>query len=156
MNAFIQTADLARELTTFFLALALGLVAIVLIRRLWTWNRGRDTGDGVRKLQSEPVLRVGGLALYVVFLFAYLISSRTEVPGGLSIVGLPFLILGTTMFLLGFLDDLFGLPALLRMLIQIGVGVAAYLCDMRIDILSHPLGGESIEMGGFGLSLIHI
>jgi len=153
MNAFIQTADLARELTTFFLALALGLVAIVLIRRTWTWTRGRDTGDGVRKLQAEPVLRVGGLALYIVFLFAYLISSRTEVPGGLSIVGLPFLILGTTMFLLGFLDDLFGLPALLRMLVQIGVGVAAYLCDMRIDILSHPLGGEGIEMGGFGLVL---
>lgn len=153
MNAFIQTANLARELSVFFLALVIGLTAIILLRHFWTWNRGRDRGDGVRKLQAEPVLRVGGLALYAVFLFGVFVSRYFDSTGEAAIIGPSFLILGTTMFLLGFVDDLFGLPALLRMLVQIAVGIAAYLCEMRIDLVSNPLGGGSIEMGGFGLIL---
>lgn len=153
MTTALQSLGYFREAAVFFAALVIGLAAIVLLRRYWVWNRGRDVGDGVRKLQTEPVLRVGGLALFGVFLFACLVAMSGAHPDRISLLGWPFFLLGTTMFLLGFLDDLFGLPALVRLFVQIAVGVAAYLCEMRIDLISHPLGAGEIETGGFGLIL---
>ncbi|PAW60962.1 MAG: hypothetical protein B9S36_07400 [Verrucomicrobiia bacterium Tous-C2TDCM] len=153
MTSVLQSLGPLRGVTVFLAAFAIGLIAIVLLRRFWIWDRGRDAGDGVRKLQTEPVLRVGGLALFGVFLFACLVAIGGANPEKAPLLGWPFFLLGTTMFLLGFLDDLFGLPALLRLFVQIGVGVAAYLCEMRIDMVSHPLGTGEIETGAFGLIL---
>lgn len=81
------------------------------------------------------------------FLVLFCFSTNPESNGSASLLGLPFFILGTMMFLLGFADDLFGLPASLRLLAQVGIGVAAYLSDMRIDNLTHPFEGGPIEMG---------
>lgn len=153
MTSALQSLGYFREAAVFFAALVIGLATIVALRRIWVWDRGRDVGDGVRKLQTEPILRVGGLALFVVFLFACLVAMGGTHPDRLPLLGWPFFLLGTTMFLLGFLDDLFGLPALVRLFVQIAVGVAAYLCEMRIDLISHPLGDGSIDTGGFGLVL---
>ncbi len=153
MYAYLTTLGYLREVVVFLFSLAIGIVAILLLRKFWKWNRGKDAGDGVRKLQSEPILRVGGIALYLVFSCSFLFSTNPESNGSASLLGLPFFILGTMMFLLGFADDLFGLPASLRLLAQVGIGVAAYLSDMRIDNLTHPFEGGSIEMGGFGLIL---
>lgn len=153
MTSVLQSLGYLREAAVFFAALVIGLATIAPLRRLWVWDRGRDVGDGVRKLQTEPILRVGGIALFVVFLFACLVATGGAHPDKVSLLGWPFFLLGTTMFLLGFLDDLFGLPALVRLFVQIAVGVAAYLCEMRIDLISHPLGGGGIETGGFGLVL---
>jgi UDP-GlcNAc:undecaprenyl-phosphate GlcNAc-1-phosphate transferase len=156
MYAYIKSLEPFLEIAVFFFSLFIGLAAIVLLRRFWKWNRGMDSGDGVRKLQKKPILRIGGLALYIVFLFSFLFTQNladTSSDPGVSLLGLPFLLLGTTMFVLGFADDLYGLPAFLRLLVQVAVGVAAYLCDMEIDLLSHPFGGEAIEMGGFALVL---
>jgi len=153
MNAFIHTLGNFREVSVFLLSLVIGLLAIVAIRRFWKWNRGLDAGDGVRKLQKQPILRVGGLVLYVVFVGAFLISRSPDQPGQVSLLGIPFFLLATAMFLLGFIDDLFGLPATLRLFVQVSVGVVAYQCGMRIDIISHPLDGAGVETGGFGLIL---
>lgn len=153
MNALLQPLGVFREAGVFMLSLLLGLVAIVALRRFWTWHRGLDAGDGVRKLQKEPVLRVGGLVLYIVFVSAFAFSKTPEDGGQVSLLGIPFFLLATAMFILGFVDDLFGLPAILRLAVQIAVGVAAYQCGMRIDIISHPLEGGGIETGGFGLIL---
>lgn len=153
MNALLQPLGVFREAGVFLLSLIIGLVAIVAIRRFWTWHRGLDAGDGVRKLQKQPVLRVGGLVLYIVFVSAFAFSKTPDESGQISLLGIPFFLLATSMFILGFVDDLFGLPAILRLFIQIAVGVAAYQCGMRIDIISHPLEGGGIETGGFGLIL---
>lgn len=152
MYALTQSFGAFREVSVFLISLVVGLAAILLIRRAWRWDRGRDFGDGVRKLQREPVLRVGGLALYLVFVLSFLVAF-TPTSDDSDVLGMSFLLLGSTMFLLGFLDDLFGLPALVKLLVQIGVGTAAYLHGMRIDIVSHPLGLDPIDTGGFGLIL---
>jgi len=153
MNALLQPLGVFREAGVFLFSLLLGLIAIIAIRRFWKWHRGLDAGDGVRKLQKQPVLRVGGLVLYVVFVAAFAFSTSPEEAGKVSLLRIPFFFLATAMFLLGFIDDLFGLPAILRLAVQIAVGVAAYQCGMRIDIISHPLDGGGVETGGFGLIL---
>ncbi len=152
MFAFIRNLGLAGELISFVIAFCITLAAIFLLRRHWTWQRGLDVGDGVRKLQRQPILRVGGIALYFSFVLAFLVANEPG-TGKLSLLGWPFFLLGTTMFLLGFADDLFRLPALLRLGVQIAVGSAAYACGLRIDVLSHPLGDGTLDTGGLGLVL---
>ncbi len=153
MTAFLNPASPLLELATFFLTLLVGLGTILLLQRFWKWELGRDSGDGVRKMQAKPVLRVGGLALYLVFLVSFLLARPFSDSGDGSILGLTFLVLGSIMFLLGFADDLFGLPASIRLLVQIGVGIAAYLGCMQIDIVSKPFGSGGIDIGGFSLLL---
>jgi UDP-GlcNAc:undecaprenyl-phosphate GlcNAc-1-phosphate transferase len=153
MNVDFHTLEPVREVLAFAVSLTIGFISIVLLRRFWKWKRGLDAGDGVRKLQSKPVLRVGGISLYVVFVCSFFFAQDPVDTPSASLLGLPFLLLGTTMFLLGFADDLFGLPASFRLLVQVGVGMTAYLCGMEIDTLTHPFGGETIEMGGFALIL---
>jgi UDP-GlcNAc:undecaprenyl-phosphate GlcNAc-1-phosphate transferase len=152
MFAFIRNLGFSGEILAFLASFLISFAVIVFLRRFWKWRRGLDAGDGVRKLQSEPVLRVGGIALYASFTLAFRFASDpTEGTG--SLLDWPFFLLGTTMFLLGFADDLFRLPALLRLSVQIAVGVAAYSCGLRIDLLSHPLDGGTLDTGGFGLVL---
>lgn len=152
MFAFIRNLGFAGEVLAFLVSFLISFAVIVMLRRFWKWRRGLDAGDGVRKLQSQPILRVGGIALYVSFTLAFLIASDPE-KGGVSVLDWPFFLLGTTMFLLGFADDLFRLPALLRLAVQIAVGVIAYSCGLRIDLLTHPLNDGTLDTGGFGLVL---
>lgn len=153
MNNWIDNLGNLREGAVFFAALALSIVAILLLRRFWKWSRGLDHGDGFRKLQSEPILRVGGIALYAVFVFSCLAAGSLDNPEDDLRISWPFFLLGTTIFALGLIDDLFGLPAIVRLVVQIAVGIAAYLCDMRIDFLTNPFGTGGFETEGFGLVL---
>lgn len=152
MFAFIRNLGMAGEVLSFLVSFLISFFSIILLRRFWKWHRGLDAGDGVRKLQRQPVLRVGGIALYISFALAFLIANEPG-TGPLSLLEWPFFLLGTTMFLLGFADDLFRLPALFRLAVQIAVGVIAYSCGLRIDIVSHPFGEGGFDTGGFGLIL---
>ncbi len=135
----------------FLSALAAGIISITLLLRHWRFEKGKDSYDGIRKFQKEPVLRVAGLSLFLSFCIGCVIV-------GLGDANLPenspagaFLILGTIMFAIGFLDDLFGVPAFVRLLVQIAVGVAAYLSGMSIELVTNPFTGESAPLGSFGL-----
>jgi len=134
-------------------AFALAWAVISLILRRWTWEGGRDRADGFRKLQSRPVLRVGGVALYAVFILAALFSDLAGGEQDSEEPMLAFLVLGSVMFFLGFLDDLRSLPAIVRLAVQIAVGVAAYACDIRIDMVTDFVRRESVEIGGLSLVL---
>lgn len=142
------------EIVVFAAAFLVSLAVIVILRRYWTWPRGLDAGDGVRKLQRQPVLRVGGIALYFAFILSFAFSPQmedVELKGSLAAPG--FFALGTAIFLLGLLDDLFGLSPLLRLMVQISVGIIAHHLGFRIDILTHPFGAEAIDTREFGLFL---
>ena len=127
------------------------LVSIILIRRFWTIRFGVDRADGVRKIQSGPVLRVGGLALALAFAACLFASTYLPETAATASVGISFALLGFILFLIGFIDDLFGVSALLKFSGQVTVGVGAYLSGLSIETISNPIGDGWIELGGFGL-----
>ncbi|NOX98281.1 MAG: undecaprenyl/decaprenyl-phosphate alpha-N-acetylglucosaminyl 1-phosphate transferase [Verrucomicrobia bacterium] len=130
---------------------AVTLVFIYGIRRFWPFGLGADKADGVRKIQSTPILRVGGLALAAAFTACfYAYTFAPETPNANS-VGVSFALLGLSLFLVGFIDDLFSLSALLKFVAQAVVGVGAYLADMRIEVISSPFGDGSIHLGNFAI-----
>ena len=126
------------------------LFSILLIRRFWISSLGRDEADGIRKIQTYPVLRIGGLALAGTFAACLFATSLLPQFDTNSTLALAFILLGFALFLIGFIDDLFGLPALLKFAGQLAVGTGAYLAGMRIDMIANPFGDGSIELGIFG------
>lgn len=135
----------------FLSSLAAGIGLIALLLRFWTFKSGVDAADGVRKAQETPILRIGGLSLFVSFLIGFLFVNASLTPEGSPALGWPFLILAAAIFLLGFVDDLYGVSASIKLFIQVGVGVSAYLAGMRIETISSPMGDGSIDLGGFSL-----
>lgn len=123
--------------------------------RGWTWKRGFgiSVSDGLNRRQPE--LRVGGLAVFaglsVCFVWCDLFSSRIGMENPLMSEWV--FILAGAIFLLGFADDLFRLPGAIRLGVQIGIGVCAYNCGMRIETMSNPVTNGSFELGEFGLVL---
>lgn len=157
MTALIEfpwdLARLAQYGAVVAVAFAVSFGGIVALRRFWKFERGVDAGDGIRKHQSTPILRVGGLPIYGAFVVSFFFALLIPEKESESLVSYAFLILGSAIFLLGLLDDLFHLPAKLKFLAQITIAVAAYSCGMRIDIISNPIDSGSLELGGFGLVL---
>lgn len=146
----------------FLVALALGFTlaygVIAALRRWWPVTVGADLPDGVRKQQACPILRVGGLGLFAVFAASFaaigIFSDYwREAPDAQGLLGLPFVIFGAALFLVGFSDDLFGLPAIVKLGVQVCVGLGAYECGMSIDMFTHPFADESVSTGSFSLIL---
>ncbi len=142
-------------IAVFFAAFFISLGGIVLLRRCWRFEAGMDTGDGLRKEQKNPVLRIGGLPIFAafvaVFLYAVLSGRIGEASGFLG--SWTFLILALTIFVVGFVDDLFGMPATIKLAAQIAVGTAAFMSGLSIHTISNPFGPGALNPGSFSLIL---
>jgi UDP-GlcNAc:undecaprenyl-phosphate GlcNAc-1-phosphate transferase len=100
---------------------------------------------GERKVHDRPMVRLGGVSIFIGTLVALLLvwwlgafkglppQKEWEV-WGVTIGGLFF-------FLIGLADDLFNLTPLSRLIMQIVIAVFAWQTGVRIDFLSVPLGG---------------
>jgi len=143
-------SDVAAMAAVFGGALALSLVGILLLRRYWTRGPGFDLGDGHRKQQQKPLLRLGGVVFYLVFVLGYFVSRIDQSPDS-TWLSVGFLAWGTVLFALGFLDDLFSISAPIKLAVQLFAAVGAYSSGMRIELLSIPWGGGAIDLGAFGL-----
>ena len=114
-------------LAAFVAAFLLSLLGTRYVRG-WAVGAGiLDRPDGVRKLHSRPVPRVGGIAIYVAL--ATVLIAVLFVPGAQPYGYLPVRALiatqagATVIFLLGLWDDVLGLRASTKLLVQIAVAL---------------------------------
>ena len=115
---------------------------------------GRIDKPGGRKVHQRPMVRLGGVSIFLGTLTALLIVWRlggfgllpTETEWGVwgVIVG------GLAFFLIGLADDLFNLSPLVRLLMQVVVAGLAWWVGVRIDFLSVPFG-ELVHIGRLSL-----
>jgi len=87
-----------------------------------------------RKVHTVPIPRMGGLAIYAGFVVAVLSSLRLNT----EIIGL--LVGGTTILIVGIIDDIKQLPAKVKLLGQIVAALVLVLYDIRIEWLTNPFG----------------
>ncbi len=98
-----------------------------------------------RKIHQRPVVRVGGVSIFVGTLIALLIvwwsggfgilpTVKEWEVWGVTLGGLAF-------FLIGLADDLFNLSPFVRLLMQVVFAGLAWWMGVRIDFLSVPTGG---------------
>lgn len=89
--------------------------------------------DPGRRMHSDPIPRMGGLAIFLGFLLSMLmfVAPLTDPMKGM--------LLGAIMIvILGIFDDIYDLPAKLKFLVQIAAAVVAMLSGNVIKVLSNP------------------
>ncbi len=91
-----------------------------------------DVPKDERRMHKVPIARMGGLGIFLGFL----VSALCFVPMSLQLRGL---LLGALIIVvLGILDDIYALPALPKLLVQIVAALVAALHGNVISVLSNP------------------
>jgi UDP-GlcNAc:undecaprenyl-phosphate GlcNAc-1-phosphate transferase len=103
-----------------------------------------------RDVHSQPMPRIGGLAIFcsfmVVSLVIFLLSGSLTID--IKLVGIW--IASTVITLAMFADDIFGMTAKKKLLFQIFVALIVIASGIGIDTLANPFGAE------FNLNAIYI
>ncbi|BAU13617.1 glycosyl transferase family protein [Leptolyngbya sp. NIES-3755] len=131
-------------LATFLISFLVVLVATPIVNRL-----GRRVGlvdqPNHRKVHKRPMVRLGGVAMFIGVVVALLIvwliggfgvfkpGKESEV-WGVAIGGIAF-------FLIGLADDLFSLSPKTRLVLQFVVAGLAWQSGVQIDFLTNPIAG---------------
>ncbi len=147
-------------MNTALVALATAALAAALLTpvvRLFALRSGVVVVPGGRHVHQAPIPRLGGVAVLVAFFIALGAATLFDpdlqarlLARPLALVGL--LVGGLTMGALGALDDIRGVGAWRKLLVQVGTAVFAFACGFRIDSIALPWLGQ-LEMGIFALPI---
>ena len=145
----------------FFGIFATSLITALLttpVARRIAWKIGSVDYPGGRRVNSKPLPRMGGIAVFVALiagLLFQLIASHFFgwphiVPSSVTTARLnyPLIVLGFSLvFLTGILDDCFSLNPKQKLLGQVIAASVAVSGGLVIDIVVNPLTNEAIELG---------
>jgi UDP-GlcNAc:undecaprenyl-phosphate/decaprenyl-phosphate GlcNAc-1-phosphate transferase len=107
-----------------------------------------------RKIHTKPISRIGGVAIWTSTMLTFLcLVFMSYYPYGSLLSGI---LLGSSlMFLLGFVDDLYNLPAKFKLFIQIAIATLVYLLGVRIDAIPF-FGGINLGLWAYPITLLWI
>lgn len=124
------------------------VIAVVLtpltIKLAFRW--GATDAPDTRKVHTQVMPRMGGLAIFLAFFLTLLVVVRVSGPFTGLLAGCALV------FLTGWLDDMFGLSPLMKLLGQLAAaGVAVYF-GIVIHYVTNPFNG-SLDLGAFSIPL---
>ena len=87
-----------------------------------------------RKIHTNPISRIGGVAIWASTMLTFLcLVLMSYYPYGKLMSGI---LLGSSlMFLLGLIDDIYGLGAKFKLLIQVSIATIVYLLGVQINTI---------------------
>lgn len=130
-------------LLTFLIALVLTILLTPMVRS-FAPEIGAMDKPSARKVHSSNIPRNGGIAIYFGVLVAVLFGILIGGVSGTLINPRPLLGIllgGSIVLLIGFLDDLYRLPALLKLFGQILGATVAIIFGVEITFISNPFNG---------------
>ncbi|MEM8809114.1 MAG: MraY family glycosyltransferase [Cyanobacteria bacterium P01_G01_bin.38] len=147
-------------LLTFTLSALIVLTLTPIVRKLGL-SSGRVDMPGGRKVHKTPMVRLGGVSIFIGTVVALLTVWR--LGGFVDIQGNPLnpvdeyeiwgvTIGGVAFFLIGLMDDLFGLSAISRLIMQAIVAALAWQVGVNIEFLSIP-GFGIVQLADYWVSL---
>lgn len=85
-----------------------------------------------RKIHTKPISRIGGVAIWGSTMLTFLcLVLMSYYPYGKLLSGI--LLGGSLMFLLGLVDDVYGLSAKFKLFMQLSIATVVYLLGVQID-----------------------
>ncbi|RQD76928.1 MAG: undecaprenyl/decaprenyl-phosphate alpha-N-acetylglucosaminyl 1-phosphate transferase [Candidatus Syntrophonatronum acetioxidans] len=126
-------------LYTFFLSMLVTLLATPLVIKLAYRVGALDQPDN-RKVHRKIMPRLGGGAIYIGFI----ISLIFFMDFNLQVLGI--ILGGTLILILGAVDDIWGIPPLLKLKGQVVAALVVAAFGVRVNFLSNPFDGF-IELG---------
>ncbi|MBV5261186.1 undecaprenyl/decaprenyl-phosphate alpha-N-acetylglucosaminyl 1-phosphate transferase [Synechococcus moorigangaii CMS01] len=141
-------------LVTSLIALIVVLITTPIVNAIGL-RSGRVDQPNARKVHDRPMVRLGGVAIFLGTLVSLGVAWQMNwfpylVPGEhWPILGVLF---GAIAFFgIGFGDDLFELSALSRLLMQFIAAGIAWLMGVQIEFLTIPFTGEVFSVGWLSL-----
>ena len=104
-----------------------------------------DIPTDARRMHKKPIPRIGGLAIFAGFLISSLVFC--ELSSQLFAIWIG----GAILVILGILDDIFRLPALIKLVVQLIVAGIAVSFGILIEHIT--LFGAHIEFGYFAIPI---
>lgn len=107
-------------------------------------NNLTDKPDA-RKIHHAPIARLGGIAIWAsVMLTFILLVILSYYPYGKLLSGI---LLGSSlMFLLGLIDDIYGLNAKFKLVVQIAIASIVFFLGISVETIYNPFGAP-IHLG---------
>ncbi len=137
-----------------FVLIGTFLIAIVgtpLVRSL-AFRVGAVDNPNARRINKKPMPSAGGLAIFLAFVLATLVFMPMIIQKDVWHISyfryiLPVVVGGAIVVLTGFIDDIFELKPLPKMLgIVIGAVIVWAFTDFRFDSFKIPFGGPVIQI----------
>ncbi|QSQ08338.1 putative undecaprenyl-phosphate N-acetylglucosaminyl 1-phosphate transferase [Koleobacter methoxysyntrophicus] len=130
----------------FIVALVISYILTPFVERL-AWKTGAvDIPKDERRVHTKPIPRIGGLAIYIAFIVTVLITM----PVTDNIKGV--IIGGTLITILGVLDDIYNLPAKIKLLGQVAAaGILVYF-GIKVEWVTNPLG-DMVYLGKLSIPI---
>ena len=128
----IQLSVVGVAAAALAVAALVALLTTPVIRSLAFRVGAVDVPKDSRRMHDHPIPRMGGLAIF----FGFMLSVLIFLPLTPQLKGM--LMGGVVIVILGIFDDIFALPALPKLLVQIGAALIAALSGNVIQALSNP------------------
>ncbi|MBR1461438.1 undecaprenyl/decaprenyl-phosphate alpha-N-acetylglucosaminyl 1-phosphate transferase [bacterium] len=107
-----------------------------------------------RKIHTKPISRIGGVAIWGSTMLTFLcLVLMSYYPYGKLLSGI--LLGGSLMFLLGLVDDIYGLGAKFKLLMQLSIATVVYLLGVQIDNVPF-FGGFELGWMSYPITLLWI
>lgn len=92
-----------------------------------------------RKIHQGAIARLGGIAIWSSFMLTFLLLViLSYYPYGKLLSGI--LVGGSLMFLLGLIDDIYGLNAKFKLIIQIAIASIVFFLGINVNSIYNPFG----------------
>lgn len=135
----------------------ISLLSIPLVKRIGEKFKFIDLPD-LRKQHKITIVRIGGISIFLGLISSLLVNKffNLDLLITTNELFVPFLISITAFFLLGLIEDIFVLKPLHKLLVQIIIGIYAFLNGLRIDFLDISYLGLDQNVINFGLFISFI
>lgn len=128
----MELPAIARIAAALVAAILIAFIATPVVKSLAEKVGAVDVPKDNRRMHNHPIPRMGGLAIFLGFLLSTLIF----VPLSTAMQGM---LLGSVIIvILGIFDDIYALPALPKLVVQIAAALVAVLHGNVIQVISNP------------------
>ncbi len=110
------------------------IIGVFLVPMVISFSKKEGLVDlpNARKIHTKPISRIGGVAIWGSTMLTFLcLVLMSYYPYGKLLSGI--LLGGSLMFLLGLVDDVYGLGAKFKLLMQLSIATVVYLLGVQID-----------------------
>ncbi len=128
----IQMQSIGLVAAALLAAALISLVTTPIVKNLAVKIGAVDVPRDSRRMHDHPIPRMGGLAIFLGFLFSILIFLPLTTPLRGMMLGAVIIVI------LGIFDDIYALGAKFKFVIQIAAALIAVLSGNVISLLSNP------------------
>ena len=104
-----------------------------------------DVPKDARRVHDHPIPRLGGLAIFLGFILSVVLFADVNMQVRGILLGAIVIVV------VGAIDDIMPLPAVLKLVVQIGAALIAVAFGVRIELLSNPNIWSSAEFLNLGI-----